>query len=137
MLEELAYHLAVDGLLAGVDDALQEEVALLQLVIEEKVALTQDEVLRVQLFHGTATQYVQTCKEPATAAALLVRDSCILYLYAEVLVLGSGILLVDCYLADAHITDSVTHRLLGRCSCIASLQGLQNLWGDATLGAGH
>ena len=82
--------------------------------------MAQDKVLGVQLLHGTATQHIQSCKEPATAAALLVRDTCILYLDTEVLILGSGILLIDGHLCDAHIADGIAHSLLGRRSCVAS-----------------
>ena len=136
MLEEPAYHLAVNGLLAGIDNPLQEQIALLQLVIEEQVALAQHQVLGVQLLHSPAAQYVQPCKEPAAAAALLVSNTRILYLDAEVFILGSGILLIHGHLADSHVADGITHRLLGGCSRVASLQGLQDLGGDARLSIG-
>ena len=133
MLEEPAHHLAVDGLLAGVDDALQEEVALLQLVVEEQVALAEDKVFCAEFFHGAASQDVQACEEPAATTALLVGDTRILYLDAEVLVLSTGILLINGHLSDANVADGVTQCFLSRSSGVAALQLFKHLRRDARL----
>ena len=58
----------VHGLLARVDDGLQEEVRLLQLVVEEQVVLRElDARGQVLLLDHFGAQYVHACKEPASA----------------------------------------------------------------------
>ena len=133
MLEKPAHHLAIDGLFACVNDALQEEVALLELIEEEEVALTEDKVLRVELLHRPAPQHIKSRKEPATTTALLVGNACVLNLDAEVLVLGTCILLIDGHLCDADIADSIAERLLGWRTGIAALELLEHLGCDACL----
>ena len=136
VLEEPAHHLAVDGFLAGVDDALQEEVALLQLVVEEEVALAEHEVLCAELLHGASSQDIQPREEPAPPATLLVGDSSILHFDAEVQVLRSGVLLIDGHLLQADIADGVAEGLLGGCSGVAAFELLQHIGRDVRLGAG-
>ena len=133
VLEEPAHHFAVNGLFAGVNNALQEEVALLELVEEEEVALAEYEILRAELLHCPAPQHIKSCKEPATAATLLVGNACVLNLNVEVLVLGTSILLIDGHLRDADIADSIAERLLGWRTGIAALELLEHLGCDACL----
>ena len=137
VLEEPAHYLAVDGLLPCIDNALQEEVALLQLVIEEEVALAEDEVLRTELLHSAASQHVQSRKEPAASTALLVGDACVLHLDAEVLVLRSGVLLVDGHLLEADVADGVAKRLLGGSSRVTALKLLEHIRRDVCLCVHH
>ena len=112
---------------------MQEEVALLQLVEEEEVALAEDEVLGAELLHGTASQHVQSREEPAAAAALLVGNACVLHFDAEVLVLRAYVLLINGHLCDADIADGVAQSLLCGSSCVVALQLFEHLGRDACL----
>ena len=97
------------------------------------VALTEVKVLCVQLLHRSASQLVHAGEHPAAATALLVGNARVLNLDAEVLVLGTGILLVDGHLRDADIADGIAERLLGGCTGIAALELLEHFGRDARL----
>ena len=133
MLEEPTHHLAVNGLFACIDNTLQEEVALLQLVVEEQVALAKDEIFCAELLHGTSSQHIKPREEPAAATALLVGDARVLHLDAEGLVLQSGVFLVDGHLLYAHVADGIAKGFLCGGASIAALQLFEYFWGDACL----
>ena len=133
VLEKPAHHLVVNILLAGVNYALQEEVALLQLVIEEQVDVAEEEIVHAQLLHGALAQHIGAGEEPAASAALLVADARVLHFHIEVGILGLFVVLVHGHLLYAYVADGIAQRLLGRSACVASLQRLQHLWGDVCL----
>ena len=56
----------------GVDDALQEQVRLLQLVIEEHIVLGQDNRAHVELVDHLGTHHVEAGEQPAAAGGELV-----------------------------------------------------------------
>ena len=56
-----------------VDDALQEQVRLLQLVVEEDIVLREDHRAHVELVDHLGTQHVQSREQPAAAGGELVR----------------------------------------------------------------
>ena len=131
ILEEPSHHLAVDVLLARIYHSLKEEVALLQLVVEEEIHLTEEEVTHSQCAHGAVAQHVGARKEPASAAALLVADARVLHLGTEVSVLGLAVVLVECQLLYAGSTHGIPQCLLGGRGAVAAFEGLQYVPGNA------
>ena len=63
---------SVGRLIQSFQDALQEVVGFLQLVIEQRVVLGQLEGLKVQFLDHLETQAVQCCEHPAAATLFLV-----------------------------------------------------------------
>ena len=82
MLEEPFYGLISQGTLGGVDDALQEEVCLLQLVPEEGIDFGELERLETVFGKSLGTHHIQPRKQPAAARRLLVGDAFGFYLDA-------------------------------------------------------
>ena len=101
ILEEPRHHLVIQRLLAGIYHALQEKVALFQLVIEEKIDLTEEEILYPQILHGTVAQDIGPREQPAASAPLLVADSRVLHFHAEVSIRCLSVFLIYSHLLDA------------------------------------
>ena len=71
---------------------MQEEVALLQLVIEEEICLRELHSHSVlMLAREVGTEHVQAGEQPAASARFLVVDALLWCLHAEIGVDGSGI----------------------------------------------
>ena len=121
MLEEPFYGLISQGTLGGVDDALQEEVCLLQLVPEEGIDFGELERLETVFGKGLGTHHIQPRKQPATARRLLVGDAFGFYLDGEVGIHALHILLVECQFTDVIIAYGIAERLVGSRALITLL----------------
>ena len=75
ILEEPFDEFVVHRLGGVVDSCLEEEVALLELVVEEAVGLRELEVAEVELSDGASAHDVESGEEPAATAVLLVGDA--------------------------------------------------------------
>ena len=101
VLKQPRHNLVVKRLFARVDDALQEKIAFLQLVVEEEINLAKEEILHAKRLHGTIAQHICSCEEPAASALLLVADAGALNFYAEMRVRRLCVLLIQCNRLDA------------------------------------
>ena len=75
MLKEPLYHLIFHRLLACINDALQEQVRFLQLVIKETIILGKLHFIQAVLRHHLRTKHIQACKQPAAPGLLLVGNA--------------------------------------------------------------
>ena len=132
-MEEELHALVVDGLLAGVDDALQHEVSLLQLVPEEEIVLRKEYAERVSTLGKIGTQHVESAEHPATAAGLLVGDGLFLGLYAKIGIQDSRILAVLCQIINSVGCQRIAQGTVRGRGGILLFYLLQHLRTDATL----
>ena len=115
MLHEPLHHLVGERTFASVDDALQEEVGLLQLVPKERVPLGKLARRPPMTGHSLGTQHIESREEPATAGRLLVGDTTRLHAVAEMSVKpATEILLAEG--KGAHIIgrNGIHQRTVGR-----------------------
>ena len=134
VLEEPLHLLVVDGLLVGVDHGLQEEVALLQLVVEEEVGLRELEVGgQVVLADGLVAQHVHAGEHPAAATRLLVGDGLADDAVREVRVELGGVLIVHGQLGGALVHHDVAQGLVAGAAAEAFLHLLHHLGCDAAV----
>ena len=70
--EQERHQAAIERLVKGVEDVLEEPVALLELVPEEGIGLRELEGLEVVLLDDAVAHGVEACEHPATAGVLLV-----------------------------------------------------------------
>ena len=91
ILHEPLHLLVVNALATGVDDALKEEVGLLQLVVEEQMNLAELETCDAHLLHGLVSENVHASEHPATATALLVGDASVADIDGEVSIVAGGV----------------------------------------------
>ena len=67
ILEQPLDHLVVLRLLAGIDDALKEEIGFFQLIPEERVVLRELELAHVVFRDGFRTEDIKSGEEPASS----------------------------------------------------------------------
>ena len=82
--EEPLYLAVVHRQVTGIDDALEEKVGLLELVVEEDVVLGELEGTEAVFLNHGGPQHVHTGEKPAAAAGLLVGDTLGLHLVGEI-----------------------------------------------------
>ena len=134
VLEEPLHLLVVDGLLVGVDHGLQEEVALLQLVVEEEVGLRELEVGgQVVLADGLVAQHVHAGEHPAAATRLLVGDGLADDAVREMRVKLCCVLVVHGQLGGALVHHDVAQGFVAGAAAEAFLHLLHHLRGDAAV----
>ena len=120
---------------AGVDDALEEEVRLLELVIEEDVVLREGEASEVVLGDHLAAENVQPGEKPAAAGGLLVRAAIGLDLVGEMGVDHREVLRGGGERRDGGGVQGVAKGLVGRVALVAlPADLLQEFGGNAALG---
>ena len=131
MLEEPFYGLISQGTLGGVDDALQEEVCLLQLVPEERIDFGELKRLETVFGKGLGPHHVEPGEQPATAGRLLVGDASGLYLDGEVGIHALHILLVEYQFTDVIIAYGIAESLVGSRALITLLDLPKHFGADA------
>ena len=132
VLEEPLHLLVVDGLLVGVNHGLQEEVALLQLVVEEEVGL-REVGGQVVVADGLVSQHVHAGEHPAATAALLVGDGLADHAVREVRVKLGGIFVVHGQFGWAVVHHDVAQRLVAGVAAEPFFHLLHHLGGDAAV----
>ena len=110
VLEQPLHELVVHGLRGVVDHGLKEKVGLLQLVVEEAVALRELEFAEVVVLNHLRAHHVEAREEPAAARALLVGDALRGYLVREVGVGRVGVVGVRGELVDGGAGEGVAQR---------------------------
>ena len=132
-MEEELYAQVVDRLLAGIYHALQHQVCLLQLVVEEQIILRESHLQRVCTFGKVGTQHVQPAEHPAASARLLVGNRLLLGLHTEVGIQCARILLVLGQCINSVGSQRITQRTVRRRRRILFLYLLQHLLADTTI----
>ena len=132
MMEEELHALVVDGLIAVVYDALQHEVGLLKLVVEEEVGLREVHREAVAMTAGkVAAQHVQSAEHPAASRLLLVGDALLGRLDAEMGVDGAGQLRIAGQVVDAVARNGVHQGAVGRRELLFFLNVAEHALADA------
>ena len=70
--QQIAHQTTIQRLVGGVDDILQEPVAFLELIEEQRVGLRKLKGLQVEVLHDANAEGVERRKHPATTTSLLV-----------------------------------------------------------------
>ena len=117
----------------GVDNGLKEEVALLQLVVEEEVVVRECQLAEVVLLDHLCTQHVKTCEQPATARLLLVGDALGLHAVREVGVDHCKVVGICCKRGDSCLRHGVACCTVGSILRIRRANLLEHSLADASL----
>ena len=120
-------------LLAGIDDALKEEIGFFQLIPEERVVLRELELAHVVFRDGFRTEDIKSGEEPASSRGLLVGDSLAVDLIGEIGIVVVEALTIHRQLIDVVRADRITDRLIRRGTLVGFLDLFQHLGRDATI----
>ena len=135
ILEEEAHALVVDGLVVGIDDALQHEVGFLKLVVEEEVVVRELHRHRVVVLTGeVGAEHIEPAEHPAASAALLVVYRLACRLIAEVGIDAALVGEILRQVVDGVRRDGVEQRLVGRPGFLGALYFPQHIGRDAAIG---
>ena len=139
VLEEELHLRVFDALLAQVDDALQHEVSLLQLVVEEEIILWILHHSALLVVEGEVrTEHIETAEHPAAAGTLLVVDALRWCLDAEMSINRSLVGMVLYQVIDVVSSDGIEECLVGSTAILALRHLLNHRFTDAAnLGLRH
>ena len=129
--EQPFHHFIVHRLVAGIDDALQEQISLFQLIEKERIGLREFERTQIVFVDGFGTHYVQTGEEPATSGRFLVGDTLGVHFDRKMRIHPLHVVLIQGKLTDVVVADGVPDSLVGRSALITLFDLLHHVSADA------
>ncbi len=120
--EECLQLTVIDIRIPRLDDGLEKQVRLLELVPEEEMILAELETGDAELLHYSRLHGVESCEEPASAAARLIGDSLRLDLVGEEIVMPDEEIPVVYQISHVVVRHGVDERPVGRVECEGLLE---------------